>query len=184
MIISLRTFSRKRVTFLVATILFLLALPLISIADSQPNKGSCQVQAGQQYTCPNCGGMQVDDCLGACDGFAFGDAVHNICIRRVLFRAYNVNEQDYSNHYHFLWNDLLGMIAWCFTAAIAISAGVGGGGIYVPLGILLFQFAYVNLVHFRVGDVIASIHASWHLLTQNANTPSSSPSLDPNKHLV
>ena len=34
----------------------------------------------------------------------------------------------------------MGAVVWFFTAGVAMACGVGGGGIYVPLGILLFQF--------------------------------------------
>ena len=146
-----RLLSRRRLSFLIVTMIVLAAL--VSFADSSSSQqqqgalsSTCQAhqeESQSQYTCPNCGGLQVDDCLSSCDGYTYGDSSHHICIRRVLLSRYNTNTTDYAHHYHYLWNDLLGMLVWFVTAAIAISAGVGGGGIYVPLGILLFQFAYV-----------------------------------------
>ena len=143
MISPFRLLSRTRLSFLIATVIVLVAL--VSFADSsQQGAASCQAeQSSHQFTCPNCGGMQVDDCTTSCDGYTYGDSSHYICIRRVLLSQYNVNTTDYAHHYHYLANDMIGMLVWFVTAAIAISAGVGGGGIYVPLGILLFQFAYV-----------------------------------------
>jgi uncharacterized membrane protein YfcA len=52
-----------------------------------------------------------------------------------------VDTEDHDNHYHFLWQDLAGMFVWFFMGGIATACGVGGGGIYVPLGMLLLQFS-------------------------------------------
>jgi hypothetical protein len=121
--------------------LFALALLLLSIFVVSVSAAEDRCDAAKtQYVCPNCGGIEVEDCL-KCDGFEYADKVHDICIRRVLFNQKNEDITDFENHYHYLLNDLLGMILWFFTAAFAISAGVGGGGIYVPLGMLVFQFA-------------------------------------------
>ncbi|EED96586.1 predicted protein, partial [Thalassiosira pseudonana CCMP1335] len=43
--------------------------------------------------------------------------------------------------YPFLWTDLVGTVVWFLTAGIAVSCGVGGGGIYMPLGMILLRFA-------------------------------------------
>jgi predicted RNA-binding Zn-ribbon protein involved in translation (DUF1610 family) len=146
--ISTRCISRGKMTLLafVGILLLLLAVASSLAADSSsPTSAVTACDATKiKFHCPNCGGMQVEDCLSKCDGFPYADQQHRICIRRVLFSPRNIDVADYAHHYHYLWNDLLGMLVWFVTAAIAISAGVGGGGIYVPLGILLFQFAYVR----------------------------------------
>ena len=72
------------------------------------------------------------------DGYMSSDDDHNICIDRRLFQPENTDPNDHDNHYHYLWNDLVGAVVWFLTAGISIACGVGGGGIYVPLGILLF----------------------------------------------
>ncbi|GKY92063.1 hypothetical protein MPSEU_000177800 [Mayamaea pseudoterrestris] len=133
---SPRVFSRGKMTLLAtSTTILLLLVSLISLAESQQHDKSCSIQSNEsQFTCPNCGGMQVDDCLN-CDGYTYGDVTHHICMRRVLFDIHT------DHHYHYMYCDLMGALVWFFTAAVAISAGVGGGGIYVPLGILLLQFA-------------------------------------------
>lgn len=41
----------------------------------------------------------------------------------------------------YLWRDIVGMIVWFCAAGVATACGVGGGGIYVPLGMLLLNFA-------------------------------------------
>jgi len=48
---------------------------------------------------------------------------------------------DPDDHYPFLWNDIIGAIVWFLAAGVATACGVGGGGIYVPLGIILLRFA-------------------------------------------
>eukprot|EP00978_Attheya_sp_CCMP212_P035995 scaffold160107_cov53-Attheya_sp.AAC.2 len=78
------------------SIKFLAALLCIVVLPLSVNAGQCS--NGQTFTCPNCGGIEVTDCLTECDGF--------------------LN-----------------------TAGIATACGVGGGGIYVPLGIVLLRFA-------------------------------------------
>ena len=44
---------------------------------------------------------------------------------------------DPENHYHYLWNDIGGFIAWFLATGVATACGVGGGGIYVPLGMII-----------------------------------------------
>lgn len=75
--------------------------------------------------------VEVDDCQ-SCPGFLSTNSDQDTCINRVLF--HNPNND-------FLWNDILAIVIWFGVAGIAIASGVGGGGIYVPLGILLLQFA-------------------------------------------
>ena len=106
----------------------LLLLTLLSAVASK----ECSTTDASYY-CPNCGGIQVNDCLD-CAGYQNADSIHNLCINRRLF---DVNYE----HYHFLWNDIVGAIVWFLVAGVATACGVGGGGIYVPLGILLLRFA-------------------------------------------
>lgn len=79
--------------------------------------------------CPVCDdGSVVTDCLIDCPGFPSTDTDGD-CIDRKLFSQ------------EFLWRDILTMFVWLLTAGVATAAGVGGGGIYVPIGILLLAFA-------------------------------------------
>jgi uncharacterized membrane protein YfcA len=114
----------------------LLLICLISKADAS---NRC-LSSGVKYQCPNCGGIEVSDCF-KCDGYVSTDNKHDICIDRKLFQPYNADPEDHDDHYHFLWNDLFGALVWFFMGGIATACGVGGGGIYVPLGILLIQFS-------------------------------------------
>lgn len=84
--------------------------------------------------------MEVTSCLD-CDGYLSTDLEHEICFDRRLFQKKVTDETNHDDHYHFLWYDLAGTIMWFLTAGIATACGVGGGGIYVPLGNLLLQFA-------------------------------------------
>jgi uncharacterized membrane protein YfcA len=123
---------RSSLWLLLIVVLLLLHVSVVSAGK--------KCSTGSLYSCPNCGGIEVEDCFD-CDGYLSTDTQHDICFNRVLFQPKNTNPDDPDNHYHYLWNDLVGAVVWFFTAGIAMACGVGGGGIYVPLGILLFQFA-------------------------------------------
>jgi uncharacterized membrane protein YfcA len=101
---------------------------------------SSSCSTGIKYECPNCGGIQVKDCFD-CDGFLSTEKSIKICFNRVLFQPRNSDPTAFSNYYTFLWNDLVAMVIWFFVAGVAIACGVGGGGIYVPLGVLVLQFS-------------------------------------------
>lgn len=118
---------------------FALLLVLLSVLFGKVEGGHCKAK-GPQFQCPNCGGKQVSDCF-QCDGFLSTDDLHGMCIDRKLFQPYNVDTEDHENHYHFLWQDLAAMLIWFVMGGIATACGVGGGGIYVPLGMLLLQFS-------------------------------------------
>jgi uncharacterized membrane protein YfcA len=92
------------------------------------------------FFCPVCEGSQVADCLD-CTGYLNSDPSHNICFDRKLFNSKNTDEDNPDDHYHYLAIDLVGMVVWFIAAGIATACGVGGGGIYVPLGIILLNFA-------------------------------------------
>jgi len=105
--------------------------------DSVSSPGS-RCAASNLYQCPNCGGIEVSDCL-QCDGYLNTDQNHAICFDRKLFSKHI--ELDHNYHYPHLWNDILGAFIAFLVAGVATSCGVGGGGIYVPLGIILLRFA-------------------------------------------
>lgn len=100
------------------------------------------------------------------------DSDHNICFDRKLFQPYNDDPNDHDNHYHFLWNDLVGAVVWFLTAGISISCGVGGGGIYVPLGILIFQFAPKQSSGFSQACIFGAALAGLILNSQNCHPAS------------
>lgn len=78
--------------------------------------------------------VYVSDCLN-CNGFLSTDNQDDLCFARKLL---NAKENPNSSY---LWRDILGIIVWFTAAGVATACGVGGGGIYVPLGILLLNFA-------------------------------------------
>lgn len=91
--------------------------------------GRCESSVEAYYECPVCvDGSVVSDCLTDCPGFPSTDGDNN-CIDRKLFSQ------------EFLWRDILTIVVWFLTAGAATAAGVGGGGIYVPIGILLLAFS-------------------------------------------
>ena len=73
----------------------------------------------------------IDNCMD-CAGSSFADEQHMVCAERNLFSG--------DDHYHYLSVDIIGVVVWMVTAGIATACGVGGGGIYMPLGILLLGF--------------------------------------------
>lgn len=94
-----QSFSAASCTTVTVVLLLLLA-PLLVQGESG---GKCT--SSSSYFCPNCGGMEVSDCLD-CDGFLSTDSRHEICFDRRLFQARNVDERDHENYYRFLWQDL------------------------------------------------------------------------------
>jgi len=118
----------------------LLLLHIVSLVLPVAQASGDKCASSSSFYCPNCGGQEVSDCLD-CDGYLSTDFSHEICFARKLFQPKNTDESDPDNHYHFLWHDLAGTIVWFCVAGVATACGVGGGGIYVPLGNLLLQFA-------------------------------------------
>lgn len=78
--------------------------------------------------------VYVADCLN-CDGYHSTDTIDDVCFDRKLLNAKDNPNPSY------LWRDIVGIIVWFVAAGVATACGVGGGGIYVPLGILLLGFA-------------------------------------------
>lgn len=78
------------------------------------------------YICPmQLGG--VADCLD-CEGHQVLNVDTEVCIDRPIFSS------------DFVPLDIIALVAWFVGAGLAVSAGVGGGGIFVPLGALLLRF--------------------------------------------
>jgi len=114
----------------------ILLLCILTLSFTFSEGGKCD--DANSLSCPNCGGAPVSDCL-ECDGFFSTDLNHKMCFDRKLFSSQNERTADM--HYPFLWNDILGAILWFCAAGVATACGVGGGGIYVPLGIILLRFS-------------------------------------------
>jgi uncharacterized membrane protein YfcA len=120
--------------------IFLVSLSLVVFA-SVAHAFTGQCPSGDSFACPVCDGtvtIQVEDCL-ECDGFLQSDLTHDKCFNRRLFNIGAKRDDD--SHYHYWWNDIVGAVIWFITAGIAISCGVGGGSVYVPMGMIVLQFA-------------------------------------------
>jgi uncharacterized membrane protein YfcA len=115
-------------------LIFVLVVISTTLIATTFAESSSECSTVNQYECPSADGKSfslVGDCLN-CPNYMFSDSKHNLCANRVLFGS--------DEHYHYLGNDIAGIIVWFLTAGIATACGVGGGGIYVPLGILLLSF--------------------------------------------
>jgi uncharacterized membrane protein YfcA len=115
---------------ILALLLVLLSPYLVSSAEDSCAKANL-------FKCPSdiCNStILVKDCLD-CDGFLNTDTKTETCFDRKLL------SEDGNPHSGYLWRDIVGICFWFFAAGVATACGVGGGGIYVPLGILLLQFA-------------------------------------------
>ncbi len=73
-----------------------------------------------------CGDIQVEDCL-ECDGKLQADQESGHCIHRELFLQ-------------FLGVDIVAAIIWFTFSGVASASGVGGGGLFMPLGVILLGF--------------------------------------------
>lgn len=103
-------------------------------------EGKCS--ASQKFMCPNTeacpdsGFSYVKDCL-ECSGNLSTDNKNKMCFDRKIFNG----KDNPPIRFPYLWRDIVGMIVWFVAAGVATACGVGGGGIYVPLGIVLINFA-------------------------------------------
>lgn len=107
--------------------LLILLVLLLGPISQVLSESSNQCGSGRVYSCPNCGGIEVENCLD-CDGYLSTDDSHSICFDRRLFRAKNTEKTDHDDHYHYLWNDIVAAVVWLFMSGIATACGVGGGG--------------------------------------------------------
>eukprot|EP01063_Lacrimia_lanifica_P039484 TRINITY_DN8685_c0_g3_i2.p1 TRINITY_DN8685_c0_g3~~TRINITY_DN8685_c0_g3_i2.p1 ORF type:complete len:526 (+),score=203.00 TRINITY_DN8685_c0_g3_i2:69-1646(+) len=86
--------------------------------------GTC---SGSEVTCPT-DGAEVDSCSEECSAYPVTDEDAGECIDRKVFGATHRAR------------DIVAFVVWFLGAGMAMGAGVGGGGIFVPLGILLLGF--------------------------------------------
>jgi uncharacterized membrane protein YfcA len=124
----------RSITLLLAT-LCIAAAPQRALASA----GGGKCAAANKYMCPylskSCNEtVYVSDCLN-CKGFFSTDNHDDVCFDRKLLNGKDNPPGGY------LWRDILGLIVWFVAAGVATACGEGGGGIYVPLGMLLLNFA-------------------------------------------
>ena len=83
--------------------------------------------SGAEVTCPTTG-EEVDSCVEDCSDYPVPDEDKGVCIDRTVFGTSHRGR------------DIAAIFIWFLGAGMAMGAGVGGGGIFVPLGILLLAF--------------------------------------------
>lgn len=110
----------------------------ITVVDGADSTDKCaantQLECPNIQDCPSSGFSYVSDCLD-CENNLNTDGETNQCFTRKIL---NANDNPSSQY---LWRDIVGMVVWFCAAGVATACGVGGGGIYVPLGIILLSFA-------------------------------------------
>jgi predicted RNA-binding Zn-ribbon protein involved in translation (DUF1610 family) len=136
-----------RLKVFLSLLLFLVttALPTGDAQTCSSSDDSSNSVPTATYYCPNCGGIQVNDCLSECVGYASANMENLVCFDRILFHQQEVvipgnkyetfQQGDETTpiwstttyYFSYLWNDLFGMVVWFVTAGVAIAAGVGGG---------------------------------------------------------
>jgi len=119
--------------------LFFVCLFLVASTALAASDDKCA--ENERLTCPrpdDCesGFSYVKDCMD-CDGFQNTESTSKQCFDRKIFNSTENPEIKFS----YLWRDIVGMLVWFCAAGVATACGVGGGGIYVPLGIILINFA-------------------------------------------
>ena len=167
---------------------------LSSTSEKGGNRCLAASATTKPFYCPHCGGIYVSDCLD-CDGYLSTDIYRDKCINRNLIYQKdstttnnnsnnsnnNYNNENHQDHHNlFMWRDLVGMMVWFVSAGIATACGVGGGGIYVPLGILLLQFApksssglsQASIFGASLGGLILNIRHQHPYTTRTDFTPS------------
>jgi len=111
---------------------------VVLVVDAADSTDKCaantQLECPNTIDCPLSGFSYVSDCLD-CEDNLNTDNESKQCFTRKILNA----EDNPSSQY--LWRDIVGMIVWFCAAGVATACGVGGGGIYVPLGIILLSFA-------------------------------------------
>ncbi|KAG7367661.1 sulfite exporter TauE/SafE [Nitzschia inconspicua] len=128
----------KTSTLLVGIVgIFLLFVGLPSIVTSMRN---CSSSNATQYQCPNpkdcpeSGYSFVSSCSD-CQGHSSESFSQKQCFHRKLLSPNGNPSRTY------FYRDWIGILVWFVASGVATACGVGGGGIYVPLGILLLAFA-------------------------------------------
>jgi len=120
--------------FLLVICLFLAASINVQAAGEGRCFANTKLTCPNSLDCPESGFSYVSDCQ-KCEGNLNTYNAGKQCFDRKIFNAKD------NPHPNYLWRDIVGMIVWFFAAGVATACGVGGGGIYVPLGIILINFA-------------------------------------------
>lgn len=125
-----------------------------------------------KFKCPASDDKLVVDCLEECDGLPNADVDRKVCFKRTIFSD------------RFFWNDVVAAVVWFFAAGLAMAAGVGGGGIYVPLGILLLRFANKPATGLSQASIFGASLAGLFINSQNRHPKADRPVIDLDMALV
>jgi hypothetical protein len=104
-------------------------LVLLSAAPSFAAAGSDNCLSSSGYQCPYLSDycnetVSVSDCFGDCEGYRNTDKSLDVCFDRKLLSPDNPDPSLF-------WRDIIGIVVWFCAAGVAVSCGVGGGGLYV-----------------------------------------------------
>lgn len=103
-------------------------IPLYSCPKDACGATNTSTTASVSNTMPEY--VLVKNCLRDCPRYTSTHTDTNWCIDRKLFSG-NQTQSEY------VWHEVLAALVWFLTAGVAISCGVGGTGVYLPLGELL-----------------------------------------------
>ncbi|CAD7956188.1 unnamed protein product [Amoebophrya sp. A25] len=136
-------------------LVWLLALSAVA------KKGEC---AGSLYLCDSSAELKPD--CSSCGDHSVADQNTKKCIKREVFSA------DYAIH------DTVALLIWFFGAGLAMAAGVGGGGIFVPLGILLLRFGAKTATGLSQASIFGAACGGLVINLQNRHPIADRPLID------
>ena len=109
--------------------------------------------------------LYVDDCHKDCDGL-IPDTDAKKCIKRSVFSE---------SH---LPHDIAAVVIWFLGAGLSMSAGVGGGGIYVPLGLILLRFGAKAATGLSQASIFGASLGGLYLNVKNRHPLANRPVID------
>ncbi|KAG7367660.1 sulfite exporter TauE/SafE [Nitzschia inconspicua] len=130
----------KQMTLLVClvvsiTFLFVGLPPIVTTSRTNcSSSNATQYQCPNPNDCPESGYSFVSSCSD-CEGHSSESYEQKQCFHRKLLSPNGNPTRTY------FYRDWIGILVWFVASGLATACGVGGGGIYVPLGILLLAFA-------------------------------------------
>ena len=142
---------------------------------------SVQLSAGLEFhetcstaelKCPSSNNSLVDSCSAHCSDNRIQDIDDKKCIDRTVFDD------------EFLLNDLVAAFLWFIAAAFATAAGVGGGGIYVPLGMMLMRFSAKPATGLSQCSIFGAALAGLMLNTRSRHPTADRPVIDMDMALI
>lgn len=147
-------------------------LPLlawVSASATSPRRlqldgAACHDLDGQEY-CPADQACHPDGECDECSGHLTEDIDTHECIDRVVF----------STHATY---DAVSAVIWFIGAGLAMSAGVGGGGIFVPLGVILLRFPSKNSTGLSQASIFGASVAGLILNSQARHPQANRPLID------